>query len=95
MQSRYSVTVDLKLKMPINIDYSYPVPKGHDLKNPNPVVTYVELFLTQFFERYDNKSSRKHIGAAYMENSVFTLSSKKLIYLYVYCIHLYKLSYID
>lgn len=67
--------------MPIYLDNSYPILKGHDTKDPNPVVTFVELFLTQFFERYDNRLSRQQIGEAYQENSMFTLSSKKLLHL--------------
>lgn len=82
--SRYSVIVDLKLKMPIYLDNSYPIPEGHNLNDPNPIATFVELFLTQFFERYDNKLSRQQVGEAYQENSMFTLSSKKLLNLYVY-----------
>lgn len=84
MLSRYSVIVDLQLKMPVYLDNSYPIPKGHNLKDPNPVATFVELFLTQFFERYDNLLSRQQVGEAYQENSMFTLSSKKLLHSYVY-----------
>ncbi|XP_029344670.1 nuclear RNA export factor 1-like [Acyrthosiphon pisum] len=73
--SRYSAIVESKFKMPINLGNSYPIPKGHNPELPNPVMTLVESFLTQYYERYDNQVSRQMVSEAYSENATFTLSS--------------------
>jgi len=69
--------------MPINLGNSYPIPEGHNSELPNPVVTLVESFLTQYYERYDNKVSRQLVAEAYHENATFTISSCFLSNLYV------------
>jgi len=56
--SRYSVIVESKFKIPINLGNSYQIPKGHYPEFPNPVMTMVESFLTQYYERYNNQVSR-------------------------------------
>jgi len=70
--------------MPISLSNCYPIPEGHNLKLPNPVMSLVESFITQYYERYDNQVSRQMVSEAYHENATFTLSSsllfKKLVY---------------
>jgi len=61
--------------MPINLGSSYPIPKGHNSELPNPVMTMVESFLSQYYERYDNQVSRQIVSEAYCKNATFTLSS--------------------
>ncbi|XP_060870754.1 nuclear RNA export factor 1 [Metopolophium dirhodum] len=73
--SRYSAIVESKFKMPVNLGNSYPIPKSHNPELPNPVMTMVESFLTQYYERYDNQVSRQMVSEAYSENATFTLSS--------------------
>lgn len=60
--------------MPINLGDSYPIPEGHNPEQPNPVTTLVESFLTQYYERYDNKLSRQMVAEAYHQNATFSLS---------------------
>jgi len=85
--SRYSAIVGSKFKMPINLGNCYPIPKDHNPEFPNPVMTMVESFLTQYYERYDNQVSRQMVSEAYRENATFTLSScflpKKYITQYI------------
>jgi len=73
--SRYSAIVESKFKMLVNLGNSYPIPKSHNPELPNPVMTMVESFLTQYYERYDNQVSRQMVSEANSENATFTLSS--------------------
>ncbi|XP_015373159.1 PREDICTED: nuclear RNA export factor 1-like [Diuraphis noxia] len=75
LPSRYSAIVGSKFKMPVNLGNCYPIPEGHNPELPNPVMTLVESFLTQYYERYDNQVSRQMVSEAYHENATFTLSS--------------------
>jgi len=88
LPSRYSAIVGSKFKMPINLGSCYPIPEGHNPELPNPVMTLVESFLTQYYERYDNLVSRQLVSEAYHENAIFTLSScfilKKYGYKYLF-----------
>ncbi|XP_025206227.1 nuclear RNA export factor 1-like [Melanaphis sacchari] len=74
LPTRYSA-IGSKFKMPINLGNCYPIPEGHNSELPNPVMSLVESFLTQYYELYDNQVSRKMISVAYHENATFTLSS--------------------
>lgn len=62
---------------------SYPVPNGHDPKQPNPVVILVESFIRQYYEWYDNKVSKQCIKNAYCENATFSISADYLSNMYV------------
>ncbi|CAI6365160.1 unnamed protein product [Macrosiphum euphorbiae] len=65
-----------KLKMPINLGNSYPILQyGCNLIQSNPLITLVELFLTKYYEQYDDKMSRQMVLEAYHENATFSLSS--------------------
>lgn len=64
--------------MPINLGNCYPIPEGHNPEEPNPVISLVESFLTQYYERYDNKVSRQMVSEAYHEEATFSLSSSFL-----------------
>lgn len=65
-----------KLKMPINQGNSYPILQyGCNLIQSNPLITLVELFLTKYYEQYDDKMSRQMVLEAYHENATFSLSS--------------------
>jgi len=64
--------------MPINLGNSYPIPVGHNSELPNPLITLVELFLTQYYDWYDNKVSRQLVAEAYHENAIFTIFSCSL-----------------
>jgi len=70
--------------MPINLENFYPIPEGHNPQQPNPLVSLVESFLTEFYERYDNNLSRHLVAEAYHENASFTLSSGLTSYQYVH-----------
>jgi len=74
----------MKFKMPISLGNCYPILEGHNPQLPNPVMSLVESFLTQYYERYDNQMSRQILSEAYHENATFTLSNsllfKKLVY---------------
>lgn len=70
--------------MPINMDNSYPILEGHNSEQTNPLLTSVELFITQFYNIYDNRVSRQLISEAYHENATLSLSSCFLSNLYVY-----------
>jgi len=61
--------------MPINLGNSYPIPEGQDPEQLNPVMTLVESFLTQFYERYDNNVSKQLVAEAYHTDATFSLSS--------------------
>ncbi|XP_060839178.1 nuclear RNA export factor 1-like [Rhopalosiphum padi] len=74
LPSRYSA-IGSKFKMPINLGNCYPIPEGHNPELPNPVMSLVESFLAQYYERYDNQVSRQMVSEAYHENATFTLSS--------------------
>ncbi|XP_025191697.1 nuclear RNA export factor 1-like [Melanaphis sacchari] len=74
LPSQYSA-IRSKFKMPISLGNCYPIPQRHNSKLPNPVMTLVESFLTQYYEHYDNQVSRRMISEAYHENAIFTLSS--------------------
>ncbi|XP_050058015.1 nuclear RNA export factor 1-like [Aphis gossypii] len=74
LPSRYS-TIGTKFKMPIHLGNCYPIPEGHNPELPNPVMSLVESFLTQYYERFDNQVSRQMVSEAYHENATFTLSS--------------------
>ncbi|KAE9523233.1 hypothetical protein AGLY_016369 [Aphis glycines] len=78
LPTRYN-TVGSKLKIPINLSNSYPIPEGHNPELPNPVMSLVESFLSQYYERYDNQVSRQMVSEAYHENSTLTLSSSFLL----------------
>lgn len=69
--------------IPINQDYSYPIPKGHNPEQQNPTSTSVELFITQFYSLYDNKVRKQVVSEAYHENATFSLSSSFLFNPYV------------
>ncbi|CAI6357453.1 unnamed protein product [Macrosiphum euphorbiae] len=71
----YSGFIGSKLKMPINLGNSYPIPEGHNPELPNPVMTFVESFLNQYYVLYDNQVSRQIVSVAYHEKATFTLSS--------------------
>lgn len=75
MPSQYSAIVGSKLKMPINLGNSYPIPEGFSPQQPNPVLSLVESFLSQYYERYDNNVSRQLVAEAYHENASFAISS--------------------
>jgi len=83
LPTRYN-TIGLKFKIPINLSNCYPIPEGHNPELPNPVMSLVESFLSQYYELYDNQVSRQIVSDAYHENATFTLSSnfllKKLVY---------------
>ncbi|CAH1731565.1 unnamed protein product [Aphis gossypii] len=78
LPTRYN-TIGSKLKIPINLSNCYPIPEGHNPELPNPVMSLVESFLSQYYERYDNQVSRQMVSEAYHENSTFTLSSNFLL----------------
>lgn len=61
--------------MPINLGNSYPLPEGCNPREPNPVLSLVESFLSQYFERYDNNVSRQLVAEAYHDNASFAISS--------------------
>ncbi|KAL4152884.1 hypothetical protein QTP88_000717 [Uroleucon formosanum] len=75
LPSRYSAIVESKFKMPINLGNSYPILEGYNPALPNPIMTLVESFLTQYYVIYDNQVSRHVVSEAYHENAIFTLSS--------------------
>lgn len=75
LPTQYSTIVRSKFKMPINLDNFYPIPEGHNPQLPNPLVSLVESFLTEFYDRYDNNLSRHIVMEAYHENASFTLSA--------------------
>lgn len=76
LPSRYSaICVGSKLKIPVYLGNSYPTPEGHDPDQLNPITSLVESFLTQYYERYDNKVSKEIIAEAYHPNATFSLSS--------------------
>jgi len=83
LPSQYS-PIESKFKMPISLGNCYPIIEGHNPELPNSVTSLAELFLTQYYERYDNQMSREKLSEAYHENATFTLSSsllfKKLVY---------------
>lgn len=83
MPSRYSAIIGSKLKMPVNLGSSYPIPEGHSSEQSNPVMTLVESFLTQYYELYDNKVSKQLVAEAYHENATFAMSSCFLLEEYV------------
>lgn len=70
--------------MPINLGNSYPIPEGQNPEEPNPVMTLVESFLTQFYERYDNNISKQMVAEAYHTDATFSLSSCFLSNQYVF-----------
>jgi len=96
LPTRYS-TIGSKFKIPINLGNCYPIPEGHNPELPNPVMSLVESFLSQYYERYDNQVSRQMVSEAYHENATFTLSSnfllKKLVYYLLRIFH--KNNYIE
>jgi len=81
--------------MPINLGNSYPIPEGQNPEHPNPVMTLVESFLSQYYERYDNNVSRQMITEAYHTDATFSLSSSFLSNLYVFEYLLYKFTETD
>jgi len=64
-----------KLKMPINLGNSYPIPEGHNPEQPNPILALVESFLSLYYVLYDDQVSRQKLNEAYHVNATFTLSS--------------------
>ncbi|KAE9534785.1 hypothetical protein AGLY_008077 [Aphis glycines] len=78
LPTRYSA-IGSKFKIPINLGNCYPIPEGHNPELPNPVMSLVESFLTQYYERFDNQVSRQMVSEAYHENATFTLSSNFLL----------------
>ncbi|KAF0769185.1 Uncharacterized protein FWK35_00007315 [Aphis craccivora] len=77
LPSQYS-PIESKFKMPISLGNCYPIIEGHNPELPNSVTSLAELFLTQYYERYDNQMSREKLSEAYHENATFTLSSSLL-----------------
>lgn len=77
--------VGTKLKMPINLGNSYPTLQyGCNLIQSNPLITLIELFLTKYYEQYDDKMSRQMVLETYHENATFSLSTCVLKTWYVF-----------
>jgi len=77
--------VGTKLKMPMHLGNSYPILQyGCNLIQSNPLITLVELFLTKYYDQYDDKMSRQMVLEAYHENATFSLSSCLLKTWYIF-----------
>ncbi|KAE9530486.1 hypothetical protein AGLY_010948 [Aphis glycines] len=74
LSSRDSLLVT-KFKMPISLDNCYPIPEGHNPELSNSLMSLVESFLIQYYERYDSQMYRQTVSEAYHENATFILSS--------------------
>ncbi|CAH1708962.1 unnamed protein product [Aphis gossypii] len=68
--------LETKFKMPISLGNCYPILERHNPELSNSLMSLVESFLIQYYERYDSQiMSRQTVSEAYHENATFTLSS--------------------
>lgn len=76
---------NIKLKMPINRGSNYySTTEEHNPEQLHSIKTFVESFLSQYYERYDNNVSRQLVADAYHEHATFSLSSSFVCNPYVY-----------
>ncbi|VVC36819.1 Nuclear transport factor 2,TAP C-terminal (TAP-C) domain,Nuclear transport factor 2, eukaryote,UBA- [Cinara cedri] len=75
---RYDSICNTRLKMPIYLGNSYPIPKNHKLGQSNHIEILVKSFVTNFFKQYDNDISKHTVADIYHENATISLSSSYL-----------------